>query len=110
MPKHVNATVLQLGRTRRVINMVGNDFLVVRFSVPIAEHPRPPKMPGRLQSSCQTLCHRHVPKASAFRRGRVALPDRTLDAELTLLQVHVTPLQRGGLAAPQAGLSTEQYD
>ena len=42
----------------------------------------------------ESVRHRHVPQPPSFRYGHVALPLGPLNAELSLLQINVCPLQR----------------
>lgn len=66
-------------------------------------------MPRCLKRRRQPLRERYVPETSTFRRVGMPLPDRSLDAQLALLQVYISPFQRRDLSTPKAGLPAKEH-
>ena len=67
-------------------------------------------MPMVPQGCGQPYSHWHVAKPAALRNGDVALPFRPLDANLSLAQVHVAPLEchHRDLPAAKSSLTAQQ--
>jgi hypothetical protein len=79
-----------------------------RLSIILTEHACAPQVPMRRQRNVQPVRQWHVPQTPTLGRRHVSVPVGPAHAHLTVGQVHVTPLQRNHLAAPQPRFAAEQ--
>jgi hypothetical protein len=62
------------------------------------------------KSVCQSRGHRDVTKFPSFGCRHVSVPVGSLDAQLPLAKIHITPLQHRDFATPKARFPTQQDD
>jgi hypothetical protein len=83
------------GRDTRALSDFGDhrlhDLLRQRPTVRLTNHQVAPQMTMSLQRLRESIGHGHVPQPSSFRGGHVSFPIRSLDAELPLPEIDVSP-------------------
>lgn len=108
--QHMNALVRQACATSRSPHVIRDHLWRERAAVAVAEHSRPLQVSDLSKSVCQSRGHRDVTKFPSFRCRHVSVPIGSLDAQLSLAKIHITPLQRRDFATPKARFPAQQDD
>lgn len=91
VPEDVGSVAAQTRPPSCPTNLLDQGTCGEQCAVRPTEHPRPAQMTMSPQHFRQPACQGHVPKPPSFRRGNVPLPLVSLDAKLSLIEVHVRP-------------------
>jgi len=106
----VYAVVHHTGAVRRPLHARLLHLPRQRLTVVLTEHTRAPQVPMFAERLRQPSREWDVTKASAFGRCHLSVPAGPADADLPVHEIHVGPLQRNHLSAPQPGLTAQQHD
>jgi hypothetical protein len=86
MPSRINAGQLHTRSTCSSCDDALEKPLCQRSTIGLAQHKRRSQVPMSSKCVSEAMRHRNVSQPSAFRRRRMALPDRALHAENALLK------------------------
>jgi hypothetical protein len=99
---------LHVREPSRPADMVLHDLLSHGGTVILAEHALSTEVTMLLERLSETNSHRDEPYSITLGTRDVPLPVRSLNRELSLVQVHILLFQRHYLAASESRFSPEQ--
>lgn len=94
----------------RAFHPVPQGVLAHRPRVAVVEHPRPSKVPDRLQGRSETRGHRDPSRLASLGRTNLAAPVGSGDSELAAPEVGIGQIECDDLVSPKPRLASEQHE